>query len=75
MPYPENEEKKRWDSIAKHKSHTWTLNVTDDATRGVVHEFNADLSDTTTGAYTQPSLASNIQQTRISSAVARSVTP
>lgn len=61
MPYPENEERKR-NSIAKHKSHTWTLDVTDDATRGVVHEFNADLSDTTTGAYTQPSLASNIQQ-------------
>lgn len=42
--------KRKWNSIAKHKSHTWTLDVTDDATRGVVHEFNADLSDTTTGA-------------------------
>lgn len=30
-------------------SHTWALDVTDDRTRGVVHELNADLGDTTTG--------------------------
>lgn len=31
-------------------SHTWALDVTDDAARGVVHELDADLGDTTTGA-------------------------
>jgi hypothetical protein len=29
-----------------------TLDVTDDATVGIVHEFNANLSDTATGAST-----------------------
>jgi hypothetical protein len=33
-------------------SHTWALDVTDDRTRGVVHELNADLGDTTTGTGT-----------------------
>lgn len=31
-------------------SHTWALDVTDDGTRGVVHELDADLGDTTTGS-------------------------
>ena len=30
--------------------HTWTLHVADDAAGCVVHEFDADLSNTTTGA-------------------------
>lgn len=33
-----------------NQSHTWTLNVTDDATGSVVHELDADLGDTTAGA-------------------------
>ena len=33
----------------KPVSHTWALNVTDDAARGVVHELDADLGDSTTG--------------------------
>lgn len=32
------------------ESHTWTLDVTDDGTGSVVHELDADLGDTTTGA-------------------------
>jgi hypothetical protein len=32
------------------ESHTWALDVTDDGTGGVVHELDADLGDTTTGA-------------------------
>jgi len=32
-------------------SLTWALDVTDDATSGVVHELNADLGDTSTGTY------------------------
>lgn len=32
------------------ESHTWSLNVTDNATGGVVHELDTDLGDTTTGA-------------------------
>lgn len=32
------------------ESHTWALNVTDDGTGSVVHELDADLGDTTTGA-------------------------
>jgi hypothetical protein len=34
----------------KSLSHTWALDVTDDGTRGVVHELDADLGDTTTGS-------------------------
>lgn len=33
------------------KSHTWALDVTDDAAGGIVHELDADLGDTTTGSY------------------------
>ena len=33
------------------KSHTWALDVTDDAAGSVVHELDADLGDTTTGSY------------------------
>jgi len=29
---------------------TWSLDVADDATGSIVHEFDADLGDTTTGA-------------------------
>jgi hypothetical protein len=36
-----------------------TLDVTDDATVGVVHEFNADLSNTTTGAGTAKNLGNS----------------
>lgn len=32
------------------KSHTWALDVTDDAAGGIVHELDADLGDTTTGS-------------------------
>lgn len=38
--------------MAERKSHTWALDVTDNAARGIVHELNANLGDTTTGAYT-----------------------
>lgn len=31
--------------------HTWTLDVADDRTGGVVHEFDANLGHTSTGAY------------------------
>lgn len=31
-------------------SHTWALDVADDGARGVVHELDADLGDTTTGS-------------------------
>lgn len=31
-------------------SRTWALDVANDAAVGVVHELNADLGDTTTGA-------------------------
>lgn len=30
--------------------HTWPLDVADDATRGIIHEFDADLGDTTARA-------------------------
>lgn len=39
--------------------HTWSLDVTDDAARGVVHELDADLGDTTTGAYIESIEVSN----------------
>lgn len=37
-------------SIAEWKSHTWALDVTDDAAGSVIHELDTDLGDTTTGA-------------------------
>lgn len=39
-------------SIAEWKSHTWALDVTDDAAGSVIHELDTDLGDTTTGAGT-----------------------
>jgi hypothetical protein len=44
------ERKNLQNSIAQRKSHTWTLDVTDDAAGSVIHELDADLGDTTTGA-------------------------
>lgn len=35
--------------------HTWPLDVADDATRGIIHEFDADLGDTTARAWSSVS--------------------
>lgn len=35
------------------EAHTWALDVSDNASVGVVHEFNADLSDTSSGTYSK----------------------
>ena len=39
----------RRENSKKSNSRTWALDVADNATRGVVHELDADLGDTTTG--------------------------
>lgn len=38
------------EAFARSDEHTGTLDVTDDGTALVVHELDADLGDTTTGA-------------------------
>ena len=48
--YEDHRKKNPQNSIAQRKSHTWTLDVTDDAAGSVIHELDADLGDTTTGA-------------------------
>lgn len=39
------------DSFVRDGLRTWSLDVADDGTRSVVHELDADLGDTTAGAY------------------------
>lgn len=57
----------------KSKSHTWALDVTDDASRGIVHELDADLGDTTTGTCRQETHVSARSDLKISLADAAKV--
>ena len=39
------------DGLASQRSHTWALDVADNASGGIIHELDADLGDTSTGTY------------------------
>jgi hypothetical protein len=44
--------KQRWAKSKVRGNRTWTLDVTDDRSGGVVHELDADLGNTSTGTCT-----------------------